>query len=168
MNVRINTEVLELFIYYWQATADREKVSDVFLSELAARKELKVLFNAEFTSDSIRKVLSSITNREILSVKTKTEGRFWNNNMWVLEDLGITMGMMTPIKQLNGEQFESLVEKDLIINFIPGHLETFYWADNQLFINFFKLATDFETGDVKIEGKSLEEFIKSVLQNKIN
>ncbi len=166
MNVRINTEVLELFIYYWQATADREKVSDIFLSELAARKELKVLFNAEFTSDSIRKVLSSITNREILSVKTKTEGRFWNNNMWVLEDLGITMGMMTPIKQLNGEQFESLVDKDLIINFIPGHLETFYWSDNQLFINFFKLATDFETGDVKIEGKSLEEYIKELLINK--
>ncbi len=166
MNVKINTEVLELFIYYWQATADREKVSDIFLSELASRKELKVLFNDEFTSDSIRKVLSSITNREILSVKTKTEGRFWNNNMWVLEDLGITMGMMTPIKQLNGEQFESLVEKDLIINFIPGHLETFYWADTQLFINFFKLATDFETGDVKIEGKSLEEYIKELLKNK--
>lgn len=166
MNVKINTEILELFIYYWQATSDREKVSDIFLSELAARKELKVLFNDEFTSDSIRKVLSSITNREILSVKTKPEGRFWNNNMWVLEDLGITMGMMTPIKQLNGEQFEALVDKDLTINFIPGHLETYYWADNQLFINFFKLATDFETGDVKIEGKSLEEYIKELLNSK--
>lgn len=166
MNVKINTEVLELFIYYWQATADREKVSDIFLSELAGRKELKVLFNDEFTSDSIRKVLSSITNREILSVKTKTEGRFWNNNMWVLEDLGITMGMMTPIKQLNGEQFEEFIDKDLTINFIPGHLETYYWSDNQLFINFFKLVTDFETGDVKIEGKSLEEYIKELLKSK--
>lgn len=166
MNVKINTEVLELFIYYWQATADREKVSDIFLSELAGRKELKVLFNDEFTSDSIRKVLSSITNREILSVKTKTEGRFWNNNMWILEDLGITMGMMTPIKQLNGEQFEAFIDKDLTINFIPGHLETYYWSDNQLFINFFKLATDFETGDVKIEGKSLEEYIKELLKSK--
>lgn len=166
MNIKINTEVLELFIYYWQATADREKVSDIFLTELASRKELKVLFNEEFTSDSIRKVLSSITNREILSVKTKTEGRFWNNNMWMLEDLGITMGMMTPIKQLNGEQFEKLVDKDLTINFIPGHLETYYWAGAQLFINFFKLVTDFETGDVKIEGKSLEEYIVELLKNK--
>jgi hypothetical protein len=166
MNIKINTEVLELFIYYWQATADREKVSDIFLTELASRKELKVLFNEEFSSDSIRKVLSSITNREILSVKTKTEGRFWNNNMWMLEDLGITMGMMTPIKQLNGEQFEALIDKDLTINFIPGHLETYYWSGDQLYINFFKLATDFETGDVKIEGKSLEEYIKELLKNK--
>lgn len=166
MNVKINTEVLELFIYYWQATGDREKVSDIFLSELAERKELKVLFNDEFTSDSIRKVLSSITNREILSVKTKPEGRFWNNNMWVLEDLGIAMGMMTPIKQLNGEQFKEFVDKDLTINFIPGHLETYYWFENQLFINFFKLATDFETGNVKIEGKSLEEYIKELLNSK--
>ena len=166
MNVKINTEVLELFIYYWQATADREKVSDIFLAELAGRKELKVLFNEEFTSDSIRKVLSSITNREILSVKTKTEGRFWNNNMWMLEDLGITMGMMAPIKQLNGEQFASYVDKDITINFIPGHLETYYFIGDQLYINFFKLATDFETGEIKIEGKSLEDFIKDALQHK--
>ena len=166
MNVKINTEVLELFIYYWQATADREKVSDIFLTDLAERKELKVLFNEEFTSDSIRKVLSSITNREVLSVKTKSEGRFWNNNMWMLEDLGITMGMMAPIKQLNGEQFGTYVDKDITINFIPGHIETFYYLGDQLYINFFKLATDFETGEVKIEGKSLEEFIKGVLQHK--
>ncbi|MDD2371820.1 MAG: hypothetical protein PHQ32_07470 [Firmicutes bacterium] len=163
MNVKINTEVLELFIYYWQATADREKVSDIFLTELAARKELKVLFNEDFTQDSIRKVLSSITNREILSEKTKTEGRFWNNNMWMLEDLGITMGMLTPIKKLNGEQFNAYVNKDITINFIPGHIKTFYVEGNQLYINFFKLSTDFGTGEVEIEGKNLEDFIKEIL-----
>lgn len=164
MNVKINTEVLELFIYYWQATADREKVSDIFLTELAERKELKVLFNEEFTSESIRKVLSSITNREVLSEKTKSEGRFWNNNMWMLEDLGITMGMMAPIKKLNGEQFKDFVDKDITINFIPGHIKTSYFIGDQLYINFFKLTTDFETGDIKIEDKSLEEFIKGILK----
>lgn len=166
MKVKINTEVLELFIYYWQATSDREKVSDIFLTELSERKELKVLFNEEFSSDSIRKVLSSITNREVLSEKTKTEGRFWSNNMWMLDDLGITMGMVAPIKQLNGEQFESLVENEMTINFIPGHMETYYWVNGDLYINFFKLATNFETGEVNIEGKLLDEFIKDILQNK--
>ncbi len=165
MNVKINTEVLELFIYYWQATADKEKVSDLFLNEIAARQELKVLFNNDFTQDSIRKVLSSITNREILSEKTKTEGRFWNNNMWMLEDLGLTMNMMKPIKKLNGEQFKDLVKKDMTINFIPGHMKTSYLLDDQLYINFFKLSTDFETGEVKIEGKNLDDFIKEVLQS---
>ncbi len=166
MNVKINTEVLELFIYYWQSTADREKVSDIFLTELAARKELKVLFNDDFSQESIRKVLSSITNREILSEKTKTEGRFWNNNMWMLEDLEITMGMLAPIKKLNGEQFNAYVTKDTIINFIPGHMKTSYFLDDQLYINFFKLSADYETGEVKIEGKNLEDFIKEVLQSK--
>lgn len=164
MNVKINTEVLELFIYYWQATADKEKVSDVFLSELSERKELKILYNDEFSSGSIRKVLSSITNREILSEKTKAEGRFWNNNMWILEDLGLAMNMMAPIKQLNGEQFADLVKKDCIINFIPGHIETSYVKGSEVYINFFKLATDFETGEVKIEGQSIEDYIKDVLK----
>lgn len=159
MNVKINTEVLELFIYYWQATADKEKVSDIFLTDLAGRKEMKILFNEDFTQDSIRKVLSSITNREILSQKTKTEGRFWSNNMWMLEDLELTMGMMAPIKKLNGEQFESLVKDDLTINFIPGHMKTSYFEGNQLSINFFKLNTNFETGEVEIEGKSLKPIL---------
>lgn len=165
MNVKINTEVLELFIYYWQATADKEKVSDIFLTDLASRKELKVLFNEDFSQDSIRKVLSCITNREILSEKTKTEGRFWSNNMWMLEDLELTMGMMAPIKKLNGEQFKSLVKKDTTINFIPGHIKTSYMLDDQLYINFFKLNTNFETGEVEIEGKSLEEYIKAIFQS---
>ena len=82
---------------------------------------MAVLLGEDFSRESIRKVLSSITNREVLSSKTKAEGRFWNNNMWMLEDLGLTAAMLAPVKQLKGED---LGEGDLRIIFIPGHLET--------------------------------------------
>lgn len=161
--IKINTEVLELFLYYWQATSEKEKVSDVFLSELAARPELKVLFTEEFNGESIRKVLSSITNREILSSKTKEEGRFWNNNMWMLEDLGLTLEMMAPVKQLNGEGLASFVTGDWTITFIPGHVDTLYRKPGELFVNFFKLALDPMTMKVSIEGDTLEVFLEKAL-----
>lgn len=164
MKVKINTELLELFLYYWQATADREKVSDIFLGDLSSRPELSVLYNDEFGKDSVRKVLSAITNREILSEKTLAEGRFWNNNMWMLEDLGVTMEMLAPVKQLNGEQFESLVEEETVVTFIPGHLDTYYRKGPDLFINFFKLAINYGTGAVEIEGRSLPDFISYLLK----
>lgn len=161
--VNINTEVLELFIYFWEATNDKEKVGEAFLADLAGREEMAVLFNEEFSDESIRKVLSSISNREILSDKTKAEGRFWNNNMWMLEDLSLTREMLAPVKKLNGEQFSSLVSGDLTIYFIPGHIDTYYRDGDKLYINFFKLMFDFGTGEVVIEEKPLVEFIKSIV-----
>ena len=161
--VKINTEVLELFIYFWESTNDKEKVGEAFLVDLANRKEMSVLFNDEFDGESVRKVLSSITNREILSDKTKAEGRFWNNNMWMLEDLNLTRDMLAPVKQLNGDQFSSLVSGDLVIYFIPGHVDTYYKRDGELYVNFFKLMFDFGTEEVVIEGKTLVEYIKDLI-----
>ena len=54
------------------------------------------------------KVLSAITNREILSQKTKKESRFWNNNMWMMKDLSDTDSMVKPLEKLN---IDDLVEK---------------------------------------------------------
>lgn len=162
--VKIDTELLEMFLYYWQATADREKVRDDYLAQLAGRPEMKVLYKEGFDEESVRKVLSAITNREILSEKTKEEGRFWNNNMWMLEDLGVTLEMLGPVKRLNPEQFEGLAEGNVTVFFIPGHLEPWYRKDGNLYVNFFKLMFDFATGEVEIDGRSVEEFVVSLLR----
>ena len=161
--VRINTEVLELFLYFWEAVNDKEKVGEAFLADIATRKEMSVLFSEDFDGESVRRVLSSIANREILSDKTKAEGRFWNNNMWMLEDLSLTREMLAPVKQLNGEQFAGNLSGDLLIYFIPGHLDTYYKTQGELYINFFKLMFDYGTGEVMIDGLPLVDFIKSVI-----
>ena len=164
--IQINTEVLEMFIYYWQATAEKEKVSDLYLWELATRAEMAPLFGKGFGKDSVRKVLSSITNREILSEKTKEEGRFWNNNMWMLEDLDLTMAMLATVKKLSGSEFADFGLGDFTINFIPGHLEPYYLEKDQLFINFFKLSLNLETGDVGVDGMELKAFINQILKSR--
>lgn len=162
--VKINMEVMEMMLFFWQSTSEREKVSDSYLAEIGSREEMKVLYNDEFNSESVRKVLSAITNREILSEKTKAEGRFWNNNMWILEDLSLaTEYMFPPIKQLNGDIFG---DKDVEIIFIPGTFDTLYKENGKLYINFFKIMANPYAGDgeVTIEDKPFIEFIKDSLE----
>lgn len=155
--MKINLEVIEMMLFFWHSTKDKEKVSDLYLNDVAAREEMKVLFNEEFNAESIRKVLSSITNREMLSTRTKCEGLFWNNNVWMTEDLTLTQAMIDPIKSLNLDDVDSDVE----VVFIPGHRDLYYVEGKTLYINFFKVMVDVFTGsmEVTIDKLSPKEFI---------
>lgn len=166
MDVTINTEVLEMMLYYWQSTSEKEKVSDAYLADIGARPEMKVLYSDQFNEESVRKVLSAITNREVLSEKTKEEGRFWNNNMWMLEDLSLTNMMVAPLKQLNAEQFQSAAKDNTEIIFIPGTFDTLYEEAGKLYINFFKLQVNPYGDDdhPKIEDKPFETYIMETLK----
>ena len=99
--IRVNLEEIESMLYFWQATNDKEKVAESYLNEIGSMPGLAASFDDEFNAESVRKVLSAITNREILSQKTKKEARFWNNNMWMMEDLSHTDNMVKPLKKLN-------------------------------------------------------------------
>lgn len=88
--IKLNLEEIESMLYFWQATNDREKVAETYLNEIATMAGLSSSYDSEFNGESVRKVLSAITNREILSQKTKKEARFWTNNMWMMEDLSYT------------------------------------------------------------------------------
>ncbi len=152
-----NLEVIEMMLFFWHSTKDKEKVSDLYLNDIANREEMSVLFTDDFNKESIRKVLSAITNREVLSTRTKSEGLFWNNNMWMTEDLSLTQAMIDPIKALNFDDVDSDVE----VIFIPGHSETCYVKGNKLYINFFKVMVDVFTGsmEVTIDKMSPRDFI---------
>ena len=82
--ITVNLEEIESMLYFWHSTKDREKVSEVYLHEIAVMPGLAGTYSEEFNQESVRKVLSAITNRERLSSLTKAEGRFWNNNMWMM------------------------------------------------------------------------------------
>ena len=106
--IKLNLEEIESMLYFWQATNDKEKVAETYLHEITSMPGLSSSYDSEFNGESVRKVLSAITNREILSQKTKKESRFWNNNMWMMEDLSYTDSMVKPLKKLN---IDDLVEK---------------------------------------------------------
>ncbi|MFV0498679.1 MAG: hypothetical protein ACK5NF_01395 [Bacilli bacterium] len=159
--MKLNLEVIEMMLFFWHSTKDKEKVSDIYLNDIANREEMKIVYNDEFDAESVRKVLSAITNREVLSSRTKTEGLFWNNNMWMTEDLGVTQAMIDPIKALNLDEFDF----DGEVIFVPGHSDVYYLDGNKLYINFFKVMVDVFGGtmDVTIEGMNPKEFIASKL-----
>ncbi len=163
--ITIDFETVEMMVYFWEAVASKEKVVDSYMAEVAEKKAMTPLYNEEFTKDSVRKVLSAISNRELVNNPTKAESRFWNNNMWILEDLENMKNMLKPVKMLNLDALknentgETKVE-NIQISFVPGHVDTVYVEGNKLTVNFFRIIQDFEDpSTMKIDGIEFKEYI---------
>lgn len=167
--IRVNIEEIESMLYFWQATTEKEKVSEEYLTEVASMKGLNLTYGEDFNAESVRKVLSAITNREILSQKTQKEGRFWNYNMWMLEDLSNTMAMIKPLKMLNLDDLTEKIKNDkeydkyeeIEVRFSPIHMDEYIISGNTLVINFFRVMPSFEDeNEATIGGKDLKEYIE--------
>ena len=173
MNIKINYEIIEMMLFYWDTVMSRDKVIDSYFKEIADREEMQVIYDDEFNSESLRKVLSAINNRERLNNPTKKESRFWNLNMWMLEDAENTQNMLKVVKSLNIDKEVSEIKdsacETLQINFVPGHDFTYIAEKCKLTINFFKLmAPDFMNPEIiKIEGMDLKDFVLEKLQEVI-
>jgi hypothetical protein len=165
--IKLNVDALESLLYFWQATNDREKVSEQYLNEIAAMPGFTSIYDSDFNAESVRKILSSIVNREPVSKDNKKEGRFWNNNMWMTEDLGYTDLMVQPVKKLN---LDSLVDRlkdvegsskyeELEVLITPMHLDDYLIKDNKLVINFFRVKPSDYDYTASIDGKELKEYI---------
>lgn len=167
--IKVNAKALESMLFIWASIKDREKVAEQFYDELANSEEMKATMGEDFDEISVRKVLSSISNRERLNGPTKKESRFWNYNMWMLEDPDMTQMMLKPIKQLNldglkEELGQDFPQENLEVIFYPGHFDTATIIGNKLYINFFAVKADvLEDGKVTIEDKPLQDFIKEKL-----
>ena len=165
--IKLNMEEIESMLYFWQASKDREKVSEQYLNVIAAMPGLSCSYDNEFNGESVRKILSAITNRELLSDKTQKEGRFWNNNMWMMEDLSITDMMVKPLKKLN---IDSLINELTDVNskyeeieviFSPLHVDEYIICKNRLVINFFKVMPNETESTATIDNMELKLYIKS-------
>lgn len=173
--IKLNLDLMEGMLYYWQATGDKEKVSEQYLNDIAAMPGLKIIYDNEFNDESVRKVLSAITNREPFSPANKKEGRFWNNNMWMLEDLEYTDMMIQPLKKLNldgvlanlkSQSTDKFEEIEVII--CPMHLDEYKIIDNKLIINFFRVKPDdLEENIIYISGKEIKEYIEEKIKEMI-
>lgn len=166
--IRNNMNVIESMIYFWTAVKDKEKVGEKYLVELSEYPEMKLLYDETFSAESVRKSLSAISNREMLNNSSQKERQFWNNNMWMLEDLGYMNQMVAPLKVLNLDSLPAEINKTKDIStesievvFVPANKEEFLVVDNKLVINFFKVTPDvIGSGEVTIAGKRLIEYIK--------
>jgi hypothetical protein len=165
--IKVNMDVMEAMLYFWQATTDREKVSEKYLNDLAKMPALAVAYDDEFNAESVRKVLSAITNREPFASRIKKEGRFWNNNMWMLEDPAYTDSIIQPLKKLNLDHLVDQINKEVPagkyeeveVYFSPLHTEDSYGVKNKLAINFFRIMPDLD-GNLKMGELSLDDYLK--------
>lgn len=175
-NIKVDLESIEAMLYFWQASSEKENISEVFFYDVAAMKGLKLCYDNEFNEESVRKVLSAIKNRELLSAATKKELRFWNNNMWMLEDLEFTNLMVSPIKKLNldsltpilKEKFPNSKYETLEVIFAPLHMDEYLIKDNCLVINFFRVKpSDFDENTF-IGDKLINEYVLEKLTYLLN
>ena len=170
-DIKVNMNVIESMLYFWTATSEKEKVGEKYLVELSDYPEMKLLYDADFSDESVRKVLSAISNREMLNNANQKERQFWNNNMWMLEDLDLMKEMVAPIKVLNLDNLvdEINAEKDIKtehieVVFIPANKEDFLVKDNKLIINFFKISPDLITfKETTLGGKEIRAYIKEAI-----
>jgi hypothetical protein len=153
-------------IYFWEASKAGEKVGEKYIMTIAGHDDMKLVYNDKFNVESVRKVLSAISNREMLS-GNEEERKFWNNNMWMMDDLDYMKLMIDPVKHLNSSELTKDInlEKDVELIFLPLHGQTKIINGNKIILNFFKVRVDFLDYDkVSYDGKDFIEYIKDAIQ----
>lgn len=75
-NIIIKNEILEMMLYIWDSVSQREKISETFILEVADQKDMQYLYGEDFTKESVRKVLSAISNKELINKPTKKKADF--------------------------------------------------------------------------------------------
>lgn len=169
-NITLNLEAIEALHFYWIAASEKDQIDEKFFHDLGEMKAVQLMYDENFNAESVRRALSAIKNREPFS-GNKQERKFWNLNMWAMEDLELTAMMITPIKQLN---LDNLVDKlnqetlgkdyeNLEVYFSPIHDEEYKIIDNKLLINFFRIRTSFTDDSVTIDDKELSSYIEEKL-----
>lgn len=169
--------VVELMNYYWISTSEKQKLGEAYLIDIANTEEMKSIYDEEFNEEEVRKVLSAISNREPLDTKSKRARKFWNNNMWMLEDLEYTNMMVTPVKTINldslvdklNEKVENPKYEELEVLFVPGTNDEYLIKDNKLIINFFRVKPDlYEENKVTIGDTLMLDYIEEKLVELLN
>ncbi len=173
--IKVNLEAVEAMLYFWQAAKEKENVAEKFFYDVAAMQALSCAYDEEFNGESVRRALSAIKNREPF-VGNKKERKFWNNNMWMMEDLEYTNSMVKPIKKLNLDKMSEKLRQvegankyeELEVIFSPLHSDEYIIVGNKLVINFFRVKPDFIKDITTIGEKELNEYIEEKLNELIN
>lgn len=160
-SIKVRLDVIEYLIYFWESIAQREKVADRYFHEVAENPDMKLIYDEEFKSGSVVKVLSAITNREMLNSPTKKESRFWGQNLRMIEDLDTMRSIVNPVKTLNLDHLKDKIEKDIEIIFVPGTMDEYRIVGNKLIVNFFRIMPSMNgDGSVTLDSKDLNSYFE--------
>ena len=170
--LKMNLEALEAMDFFWAALKDRERISDLFIQEVTAMQGYELSYDEEFTSESVRRVLSALANREPFKASNKKEGRLYSNHLWMMDDLGIEKAMLQPVKQLNVEHLRQQIStavphEEIQIHVVPLHLDTHKVVKNHLLINFVKIQLGEEENKVNIQNLALDDFILNTINQEM-
>ena len=160
LTIKVNVEAMEAMMYFWEASKHKEKVNERYINDLASLRPMELVYDEEFDRESVCRVLSAITNREPFAPASRQEGRFFSNNLWMLEDMALPQEMMSHIKTLNLDDLAAELNpsdvngRTIVVYFAPLHLEPAYRFADALVLNFFRIQPDF-AGGALFDGEQL-------------
>ncbi|HKL10101.1 MAG TPA: hypothetical protein VJ990_01580 [Clostridia bacterium] len=167
MKLNMDLRVFEAMIYFWTATLEKEKVGERYLNDIADMEGMNPLYDDDFNKESVRKILSAISNRELFRPANKKEGSFWNYNMWIMEDSEVMKMIIETVKSIEVKKIEENIcgncESSFEVSFIPGHVEPFYLIEDKLFINVFMFRYDFNNNSINYIDKPIEDYIAETI-----
>ena len=166
-NIKINLEAIEAMNYFWHAAADKDHIEESFFDNVAQMESMKFIYDDEYNEESVRLVLSAIKNRELIN-GNKKEMKFWNYNMWVMEDFQYTQMMIDPCKKLNLDflldeiqEYNNKNYEEIEVVFSMMYDGVYEIRDNKLIVNFFRVKPDdIEEGKTYIDNLDIKEFMK--------
>lgn len=156
-NIKTNLNGLEIMLFFWNSVMAKEKVNESFLNDLCSMKEFSYIYNEDFNSESLRKVLSALNNKEPFS-GNKAERKYYSNNLMIMEYIDEVQPTIDAIKKLNLNKLGEEFKEDTEIIIVPGTSGNVQRHDNKLLVDFFSLKNT-ENGLV-ISGESLEAALK--------
>lgn len=141
--IHVDLTAVESLLFFWQLILEKQKVSEFYILRTTELSPFKATYTENFTPISLRRVLSAISNREVFIGENKEQGRFWSNNLWMLEDISYITSLVMPLKQLNLSdlipRIKNVPYDELTIYFVPLHLKPYYWDKNKFYVNFFSI-----------------------------
>jgi hypothetical protein len=169
--IKLNLEAVEAMLYYWQAASEKDNIAEKFFYDVAEMPALSAAYDDEFNGESVRRALSAIKNREPYR-GNKKEKKFWNNNMWMMEDLEYTKSMARPLKKLNLDSLVNELEgvdssngiEEVEVIFSPLHSDEYIISGSRLIINFFRIKPSDVDENTYIGEKPLKQYIKEKIE----
>lgn len=173
--IEVNLEAIEALYFFWVAARNKENVSEKFFHDIGQMSAMQNMYDDEFNEESVRRTLSAIKNREPFS-GNKKERKFWNLNMWMMEDFDYTDSLIRPVKKLNLDDLVSELEstsnpqgyEDVEVIFSPMPLDDVLIKENKLLVNFFRVKPGSSDDDPGFGEGTLKDYIQEQLASMLD
>jgi len=159
-NIKVNLNGLEIMVFFWNSIISKEKVNEAFINDLCSMKEFSFIYDGEFNNDSLRTILSALTNKEPYKA-SKKEMKFYSNNLRVLEYIDEVLPTIHAIKKLNVDMLSQKLDSNINeIIVTPGTSNAITKSENALIVDFF--AIRLSENNLIINDKKLEDALLEV------